>query len=184
MRNVREVNWEYPGDAVPAFLTLVMIPLTYKFVSFALRLSALLETNVVSFSIALPMVLSPALVHTFCSTGFPPSLTASPVDASRVHPSQSSVSSGAHRLVGSLLRGCARWRVANGKSGVREIRTTLPHMPSTRADMVEWVSLWPLCRIPQVGTARTQGMARVWRRSMKQMDMQTRGEIARAPSAW
>ncbi len=28
--SVREINWDYVGDSVPAFLTLVMIPLTYK----------------------------------------------------------------------------------------------------------------------------------------------------------
>lgn len=30
MRNVREINWDYVGDAVPAFLTIIMIPLTYN----------------------------------------------------------------------------------------------------------------------------------------------------------
>ncbi|KLO07409.1 hypothetical protein SCHPADRAFT_836778 [Schizopora paradoxa] len=30
IRNVREINWDYVGDSVPAFLTLVMIPLTYN----------------------------------------------------------------------------------------------------------------------------------------------------------
>ncbi|KAI0667399.1 permease family-domain-containing protein [Trametes maxima] len=30
IRNVREINWDYVGDAVPAFLTLIMIPLTYN----------------------------------------------------------------------------------------------------------------------------------------------------------
>jgi len=30
MRNVREINWDYVGDAVPAFLTLIIIPLTYN----------------------------------------------------------------------------------------------------------------------------------------------------------
>jgi hypothetical protein len=30
-RNVREVNWDYFGDAVPAFLTILTIPLTYKY---------------------------------------------------------------------------------------------------------------------------------------------------------
>jgi hypothetical protein len=30
IRNVREINWDYIGDAVPAFLTLLIIPLTYK----------------------------------------------------------------------------------------------------------------------------------------------------------
>ena len=30
IRNVREINWDYIGDAVPAFLTLIIIPLTYK----------------------------------------------------------------------------------------------------------------------------------------------------------
>jgi len=28
-----EINWDYVGDSVPAFLTLIIIPLTYKFVS-------------------------------------------------------------------------------------------------------------------------------------------------------
>jgi adenine/guanine/hypoxanthine permease len=30
-RNVREINWDYFGDAVPAFLTIITIPLTYKY---------------------------------------------------------------------------------------------------------------------------------------------------------
>ncbi|KAL0573997.1 hypothetical protein V5O48_007966 [Marasmius crinis-equi] len=30
IRNVREVNWDYIGDAVPAFITILMIPLTYN----------------------------------------------------------------------------------------------------------------------------------------------------------
>jgi len=30
IRNVREVNWDYIGDAVPAFLTILIIPLTYN----------------------------------------------------------------------------------------------------------------------------------------------------------
>ncbi|KAL1942298.1 hypothetical protein VTO73DRAFT_6362 [Trametes versicolor] len=30
IRNVREINWDYVGDAVPAFLTIIMIPLTYN----------------------------------------------------------------------------------------------------------------------------------------------------------
>jgi hypothetical protein len=30
IRNVREINWDYIGDAVPAFLTIIIIPLTYK----------------------------------------------------------------------------------------------------------------------------------------------------------
>ncbi|KAJ7074652.1 permease family-domain-containing protein [Mycena amicta] len=29
-RNVREINWDYVGDAVPAFITIVMIPLSYN----------------------------------------------------------------------------------------------------------------------------------------------------------
>ena len=32
--SVREINWSYIGDAVPAFLTLFIIPLTYKYVIF------------------------------------------------------------------------------------------------------------------------------------------------------
>ncbi|KAK0473583.1 permease family-domain-containing protein [Armillaria novae-zelandiae] len=30
IRNVREINWDYIGDAVPAFLTLLVIPLSYN----------------------------------------------------------------------------------------------------------------------------------------------------------
>ncbi|KAF5375867.1 hypothetical protein D9615_008244 [Tricholomella constricta] len=30
IRNVRDINWDYIGDAVPAFLTLIIIPLTYN----------------------------------------------------------------------------------------------------------------------------------------------------------
>ena len=31
IRNVRDVNWDYIGDAVPAILTIILIPLTYKY---------------------------------------------------------------------------------------------------------------------------------------------------------
>lgn len=30
--SVREINWDYIGDAVPAFVTLIIIPLSYKWV--------------------------------------------------------------------------------------------------------------------------------------------------------
>ncbi|KAI0085241.1 permease family-domain-containing protein [Irpex rosettiformis] len=30
IRNVRDINWDYYGDAIPAFLTLIIIPLTYN----------------------------------------------------------------------------------------------------------------------------------------------------------
>ncbi|KAJ7668410.1 permease family-domain-containing protein [Mycena polygramma] len=30
IRNVRDINWDYIGDAVPAFLTLIIIPLSYN----------------------------------------------------------------------------------------------------------------------------------------------------------
>ncbi|KAI0308861.1 permease family-domain-containing protein, partial [Amylostereum chailletii] len=30
IRNVRDINWDYIGDAVPAFLTIILIPLTYN----------------------------------------------------------------------------------------------------------------------------------------------------------
>jgi len=33
IQNVREINWDYIGDAVPAFLTIILIPLTYKYAS-------------------------------------------------------------------------------------------------------------------------------------------------------
>lgn len=33
IRNVREINWDYIGDAIPAFLTIIIIPLTYKYAS-------------------------------------------------------------------------------------------------------------------------------------------------------
>lgn len=32
IRNVRDINWDYVGDSIPAFLTLIIIPLTYKYV--------------------------------------------------------------------------------------------------------------------------------------------------------
>jgi len=32
IRNVRDINWDYVGDAVPAFLTILFIPLSYKWV--------------------------------------------------------------------------------------------------------------------------------------------------------
>ena len=34
--SVREINWSYPGDAIPAFLTMLVIPLSYKSVVFFL----------------------------------------------------------------------------------------------------------------------------------------------------
>lgn len=30
INSVREINWNYIGDAVPAFLTILIIPLSYK----------------------------------------------------------------------------------------------------------------------------------------------------------
>ena len=33
MYSVTEIKWDYIGDAVPAFLTILIIPLTYKYVS-------------------------------------------------------------------------------------------------------------------------------------------------------
>jgi len=30
IRNVREINWDYIGDSVPAFLTIIIIPLSYN----------------------------------------------------------------------------------------------------------------------------------------------------------
>jgi len=30
IRNVREINWDYIGDSIPAFLTIITIPLTYN----------------------------------------------------------------------------------------------------------------------------------------------------------
>ncbi|KAI0357089.1 hypothetical protein OH77DRAFT_127555 [Trametes cingulata] len=30
IRNVREINWDYAGDAIPAFLTILIIPLSYN----------------------------------------------------------------------------------------------------------------------------------------------------------
>lgn len=30
LNSVRDINWEYIGDAVPAFLTIIIIPLSYK----------------------------------------------------------------------------------------------------------------------------------------------------------
>ena len=30
---MRDINWDYVGDSVPAFLTIIIIPLTYKYVA-------------------------------------------------------------------------------------------------------------------------------------------------------
>ena len=30
IRNVRDINWDYIGDALPAFLTILIIPLSFK----------------------------------------------------------------------------------------------------------------------------------------------------------
>lgn len=32
IRNVRDINWDYIGDALPAFLTILIIPLSFKYV--------------------------------------------------------------------------------------------------------------------------------------------------------
>jgi len=34
IRNVREINWDYIGDAIPSFLTIIIIPLTFKYAPF------------------------------------------------------------------------------------------------------------------------------------------------------
>jgi len=36
IRSVCEINWNYIGDAVPAFLTIIIIPLSYKLSSHSL----------------------------------------------------------------------------------------------------------------------------------------------------
>ena len=45
MSSVKEVNWDYIGDAVPAFLTIIMIPLTYKCVLRSLTTACCRLTN-------------------------------------------------------------------------------------------------------------------------------------------
>jgi AGZA family xanthine/uracil permease-like MFS transporter len=30
IRNVRDIHWDYIGDAIPAFLTILIIPLSFK----------------------------------------------------------------------------------------------------------------------------------------------------------
>lgn len=42
IRNVRDINWDYIGDAVPAFLTIIIIPLTYKYASHTFLLCSVL----------------------------------------------------------------------------------------------------------------------------------------------
>ena len=39
--SVREINWDYIGDAVPAFVTIIIIPLSYKCVPIFIILSLL-----------------------------------------------------------------------------------------------------------------------------------------------
>lgn len=63
-RSVREINWDYIGDAVPAFLTIIIIPLSYKYVPISITISYLTDFSL----LALPMVSSPALDLTSSST--------------------------------------------------------------------------------------------------------------------
>jgi adenine/guanine/hypoxanthine permease len=37
--SVKEINWNYIGDAIPSFLTIIMIPLSKFLLSFVLSLS-------------------------------------------------------------------------------------------------------------------------------------------------
>lgn len=48
--SVREINWDYVGDAVPAFLTLIMIPLTYKYVSLSCILKLIIHPRTLSIA--------------------------------------------------------------------------------------------------------------------------------------
>ena len=40
LQSVKEINWSYIGDAVPAFLTILIIPLSYKYVYLSLHMHA------------------------------------------------------------------------------------------------------------------------------------------------
>ena len=52
----REINWDYVGDSVPAFLTLIIIPLTYKYVT---EFETSRDPLLIHLSIALHTVLLP-----------------------------------------------------------------------------------------------------------------------------
>ena len=70
MRNVLEINWDYIGDAIPAFLTIVMIPLTFKYASFPHFGSCLRGDKLTLNTAALHMVSLRAYVRTRCLTEF------------------------------------------------------------------------------------------------------------------
>ena len=98
---MRDINWDYVGDAVPAFLTLIVIPLTYKFVSsllFPLKLFA--DTIIASHT-----VLSPASSHTSSSTASPGPFAASPTTASFL-PTLKTLNHGSSHPVASSRPGC------------------------------------------------------------------------------
>lgn len=48
IRNVRDVNWDYIGDAIPAILTIVLIPLTYKYALYSCNALYGMELTVVT----------------------------------------------------------------------------------------------------------------------------------------
>ena len=65
MKNVREINWNYIGDAVPAFLTIIIIPLTYKCAStLSSRENKLTLNRPASHTVS-----SPAFYRMSCLTG-------------------------------------------------------------------------------------------------------------------
>jgi len=80
--SVVEINWHYIGDAVPAFLTLIIIPLTYKFVIFPLALALAFGLELTPHCLASPMELSLELCPTYSSTASLLSSRSSAVDAS------------------------------------------------------------------------------------------------------
>lgn len=101
IRNVRDINWDYIGDALPAFLTILIIPLSYKYVSPLCRF----EHDPYSLLSALHTVSLLECAHTSSSMALSGSFAKRPTSAS-LPLTMTHLSHGSFLLVVSFLPGC------------------------------------------------------------------------------
>lgn len=101
IRNVRDINWDYIGDALPAFLTILIIPLSYKYGSPLWNFESI-PHNIL---LALLMVSLPEWAHISSSTVLCGSFEKHPTNAfplqTTTHPSH-----GSFLLAVLFLPGC------------------------------------------------------------------------------
>lgn len=107
IRNVRDINWDYIGDALPAFLTILIIPLSYKYVSPLCKF----EHHSYSLLLALHTVSLLECVHTSSSMALSGSFAKRPTSAS-LPPTMTHLSHGSSLLVVSFLPGCKYFRTS------------------------------------------------------------------------